>query len=189
MASSLQFGTTRCINPFERRTIWFIGQFPTTTIRYSLPRGICHAFGREGRHHCDSNRPGVSIRSNDLIQRADLKTKYAIFHAFQPESYHHCYSERPDVPSCRRANDTIWFIRQIWRTTTKESLHRLISNAFGSEVRRRCHPERPGVPIRWFVGTVFKIRRDFVGTVFKILSDFVGTFYEWYMTQVLKNKN
>jgi hypothetical protein len=46
-------------------SIWFTGQFLNTNMQDSRPHVICHAFGRDRRHHCQSERPGVPTTTKD----------------------------------------------------------------------------------------------------------------------------
>jgi hypothetical protein len=70
---------------YQFRTIWFRGQFLTTTIKDYRPRLISHAFGWKGRHHCHSERPGVSIRTNIEVFDSEGNFQLQLWKILDPE--------------------------------------------------------------------------------------------------------
>jgi hypothetical protein len=142
----------------------------------STPRVISHAFGWEGRHHCHSERPRVSICSNipfirtiwfigqiqsssmngstkDLTHRAIFKYNYR---RFSTTCYFSCFWIRSTSSfsirntSCINSFERmiIWFTGQFRSTAMYKSRPRVIPDAFWCH---RCQSERLGVSIVWTI--------------------------------------
>ena len=93
-------------------------------------RVISHAVGWEWRHHCHSERPGVSIHSNDLIQRAISKCNCE---EFSTSFYFRCiWTRRKSSLSIRKTRCTNPFER---RTDIARTIKRIFDSPGNFEVQ------------------------------------------------------